>query len=159
MGILLDLPEYFTKSFTLMKLILFLLLGSLSLFTLMYLIYSYCLATTDSRCNNFPSGFIEYFLDKSIKLTGEVVSIDKACYVDGTCSTTIKDRKGINYTISWGWGWVGCKKPSGYHKDGDYKVGDKIDVHAAKEIFDSDYLTLCGRKDYYIKKIPNAESH
>lgn len=154
MGILLDVPEYFTKGFISMKLILFLLLGSLSFFTLMYL---YCSVATDFRCSNFPSGFIEYFLDKSIKLTGEVVSINKGCYVDGTCSTTVKDRKGINYTISWGWGEIGCKKPSGYHKDGGYKVGDTVDVYSAKEIFDSNYSTLCGRKDYYIKKISNAE--
>ena len=86
-------------------------------------------------------------------IIGKVTANDNACVVDGTCILTVQDDSGMLYKIEYGGGFSWCmKKPHGSLID-NIKLGDSVEVYAAKLIEgENNLLTLCGNKELFIKK-------
>lgn len=101
-------------------------------------------------------GYLLFF--RPVVVEGLVVKNITECHFDGACVLVVNDGQ-RTYFVTYGGGLGWCmKEPIGY-VDEDIKVGDKVKVYAKREsLFGRNNLTLCGSKDFYIKKLTPHQS-
>lgn len=87
-----------------------------------------------------------------VNLRGKVIKNDRGCDVDDLCILTIQDETGSFDKIEYGGGFSWCiREPRGKVVD-DVKVGDMVEVYAATTLAGNNYLTICGNKEFFIRK-------